>query len=116
MSAGKATHRSAAVVILSFAVGAVGCSSNDADGERTQVEAFEYAVPLDSASPWPKFRRTAMQSGRSPVLPIDNGAEPWAFQTGKGIFSTAVIDGEGNIYVGSGEGQMFVLNPDGSLR
>ena len=66
-------------------------------GGREQINAFEYAVPMDSDSPWPKFRRTAMQTGRSPVLPIDTGADPCVFQTGKGIFSTAVIDGDDNI-------------------
>lgn len=80
---------------------------------RTQVEVFEYAVPLDSASPWPKFRRTAMQTGRSPVLPIDSGADPWVFETGKGIFSTAVIDGESNVYVGSGDRVFYKLDKTG---
>jgi outer membrane protein assembly factor BamB len=114
MSAVKTAHRLAAVAMLSFAIGGFGCSSNDANEERTQVETFEYSVPLDSASPWPKFRRTAMQSGRSPVLPIDNGAEPWAFQTGKGIFSTAVIDGDENIYVGSGDRVFYKLDNNGN--
>ncbi len=80
---------------------------------REQVTEFEYAVPLDSESPWPKFRRTAMQSGRSPVLPIDTGADPWSFPTGKGIFSTAVIDGDDNVYVGSADRYFYKLDKSG---
>jgi outer membrane protein assembly factor BamB len=89
-----------------------GCSS-DGGGSR-QVEEFDYAVPLDSASPWPKFRRTATQTGRSPVLPIDSGADLWTFPTGKGIFSTAVIDGDDNVYVGSGDRVFYKLDKNGN--
>jgi len=43
---------------------------------------YDYDVPLDPDSPWPKFRRTARQDGRSPVvLEAEEGAEPWVFQT-----------------------------------
>jgi outer membrane protein assembly factor BamB len=59
-------------------------------------------------------RRTAMQTGRSPVLPIDNGEDPWVFQTGKGIFSTAVIDGDSNVYVGSGDRVFYKLDESGN--
>lgn len=95
-----------------FLIGLLGCT--ESSQSRTQVQTFEYAVPMDSESPWPKFRRTATQTGRSPVLPIDNGAEPWAFATGKGIFSTAVIDGDENIYVGSGDRVFYKLDKDGA--
>ncbi len=94
---------------------AVGLACSESTTKtRTQVEEFEYAVPMDSASPWPKFRRTAMQTGRSPVLPIDTGAKPWVFQTGKGIFSTAVIDGNSNVYVGSGDRVFYKLDKNGA--
>ncbi len=99
----------------------LGCSTSSNGGsagtggsDREQVEEFEYAVPMDSDSPWPKFRRTAMQTGRSPVLPIDTGADPWVFKTGKGIFSTAVIDGDNNVYVGSGDQVFYKLGKDGN--
>ncbi|HSN84321.1 MAG TPA: PQQ-binding-like beta-propeller repeat protein [Polyangiales bacterium] len=69
---------------------------------------------MDPASPWPKFRRTAMQTGRSPVLPIDSGADPWVFPTGRGIFSTAVIDGDENVYVGSGDRVFYKLDKNGN--
>ncbi|MGB5285210.1 MAG: PQQ-binding-like beta-propeller repeat protein, partial [Polyangiales bacterium] len=105
-------------VLLALVLGcalAVGLACSVSTTEtRTQVDEFEYAVPMDSASPWPKFRRTAMQTGTSPVLPIDTGAEPWVFQTGKGIFSTAVIDGDSNVYVGSGDRVFYKLDKNGA--
>jgi outer membrane protein assembly factor BamB len=54
-----------------------------------------------------------MQTGRSPVLPIDTGADLWVFVTGKGIFSTAVIDGDNNVYVGSGDRVFYKLDETG---
>ena len=97
---------------LMLGLSCLACSKSSAP--RTQVEEFDYAVPMDSASPWPKFRRDSMQTGRSPVLPIDSGAAPWVFQTGKGIFSTAVIDGDSNVYVGSGDRVFYKLDKNGT--
>ena len=102
----------AALCALLLSASWLGCSESDT--EREQIEQFEYAVPMDPASPWPKFRRTAMQTGRSPVLPIDSGADPWVFPTGRGIFSTAVIDGDENVYVGSGDRVFYKLDKNGN--
>jgi len=75
-----------------------------------------YDVPLDPASPWPKFRRNAVQDGRSPVLPKQRGGSLWNFKTERGIFSSPVVGGDGTIYVGSADRTFYALNPDGSLR
>jgi len=92
----------------------------DAVGDVSDSDAtagtYDYAVPLDPESPWPKFRRDARQTGRSPVAPTYDGSQPWVFQTGKGIFSTPVIDGDGNIYVGSADRHFYALAPDGTER
>jgi outer membrane protein assembly factor BamB len=98
-------------VLIVGTAASFGC--NDETAPRKQIESFEYAVPMDPGSPWPKFRRTAMQTGRSPVLPIDTGADLWVFVTGKGIFSTAVIDGDNNVYVGSGDRVFYKLDETG---
>lgn len=82
-------------------------------------ETFTYEVPLDPASPWPKFRRTARQTGASEVAPPAAGSittEPWAFQTGKGIFSTPVVGGDGTVYVGSGDRRFYALDAAGTER
>jgi hypothetical protein len=54
---------------------------------RAARAPFSYDVPLDPASPWPKFRRNSRQDGRSPVRPTLTGGHLWAFRTGKGVFS-----------------------------
>lgn len=77
---------------------------------------FSYDVPLDPGSPWPKFRRNALQNGRSPIVPVDSGRAPWAFHTGKGVFSTPVIDADGTIYVGSADRHFYAIDRDGNLK
>jgi outer membrane protein assembly factor BamB len=83
---------------------------------RATRAPFEYDVPLDPRSPWPKFRRTSHQDGRSPIMPSMTGGHLWTFQTGKGIFSTPVIDGDGTVYVGSADRTFYAIASDGTLR
>ncbi len=66
--------------------------------------------------PWPTFRRDPRNTGCSPQPGRYSGDQPWVFQTGKGIFSTPVINAQGVIYVGSADHFFYALNPDGSLR
>jgi outer membrane protein assembly factor BamB len=75
-----------------------------------------YTTPVQPDSPWPTFRHDHRNSGRSLLPAIYHGDRPWAFQTGKGIFSTPVIDGCGTIYVGSGDHTFYALHPDGTLK
>lgn len=77
---------------------------------------FSYDIPLDPKSPWPKFRANCLQNGRSPVKPQASQGRPWKYSTGKGIFSSPVIDGQGNIYIGSGDHHFYSLTKQGRLR
>lgn len=87
----------------------LGCSSSDATAPAV-------TVPLQAKSPWPKFRGNAAQDGRSTVRPAYDGSKPWAFRTGKGIFSSPIVGADGTIYVGSADRHFYALNADGSLR
>lgn len=82
---------------------------------RAVRAAYQYDVALDPLAPWPKFRRTSRQNGQSPVRPTA-GRDPWSFQTGKGIFSTPVIDGDGTIYVGSADRYFYAIGADGTQK
>ncbi len=87
-------------------------------GHTTQTDGvFDYTLPLDSESPWPKFRANALQNGRTPILPKENtGLAPWRFQTGKGIFSSPVVDKDGTVYIGSADNHFYAINLDGTLK
>ncbi|MCP5070168.1 MAG: PQQ-binding-like beta-propeller repeat protein, partial [bacterium] len=78
---------------------------------------YRYTVPLDPESPWPKFRANALQNGRSPTQPVvDPTLRPWRFETGKGIFSSGVVDAEGTVYIGSADQYFYAINRDGELE
>ncbi len=92
----------------------VGPDASPAD--VTPPSRYVYDVPLDPDSPWPKFRRDAAQRGLAPFALTDDGAAPWSYRTGKGIFSSPVIDGNGTVYVGSADRTFYALDVDGGVR
>ena len=78
---------------------------------------FHYAVPVQQSSPWPTMRRDLRNTAFSPILGVYRpGAEPWSFKTGKGIFSTPIVGGDGTIYVGSADTWFYAVGPNGKLR
>ena len=75
------------------------------------------SIPLDPSSPWPKFRANALQNGRATVSSRpDPQARPWTYTTGKGIFSSPVVDAEGTVYIGSADQVFYAIRRDGSLK
>jgi outer membrane protein assembly factor BamB len=84
-------------------------TTRNADG------TYNYALPLDASSPWPKFRANELQNGRVPVQPVQNDLKPWSYRTGKGIFSSPVVDGQGNVYIGSADTYFYKFGADGAV-
>ena len=72
------------------------------------------AVPLQDGSQWALFRYDQRNTGSSPQAAVYSGKQPWMFPTGKGIFSTPVIDREGNIYIGSADHKFYALSGSGA--
>ncbi|MCA9565146.1 MAG: PQQ-like beta-propeller repeat protein, partial [Myxococcales bacterium] len=87
-------------------------STDVADGSEPPT----FDVPLAADSPWPKFRRDARQTGYSPVVLEDDGRALFVFPTGKGIFSSPVVGGDGTVYIGSADRTFYAINPDGTER
>ena len=77
---------------------------------------FIYDLPVDRKSPWPKFRCNSLQNGRTPVLPRMNDLKPWKVATGKGIFSSPVVDGNGTAYIGSGDHYFYAIDQLGNVK
>ena len=75
------------------------------------------SAPAAGAAPWPSMRHDARNTGRSP-LPgaYRKGDRPWAYKTGKGIFSTPVIGKDGTVYVGSADSNFYAITPTGKRR
>ncbi len=92
-------------------VGFTGCGA-----EATPPPTFAYDNAVLPTSPWPMFRRTTHNDGRSPVLPDVSGRAPWAFHTGKGMFHAPVIGGDGTVYMGSADTNFYAIGKDGKER
>lgn len=79
--------------------------------------SLKHRVPLDPTSPWPKFRANELQNGRSSVAPrMNTTLRPWVFRTGKGVFSSPVVDAEDNVYIGSADHSFYAIGANGVLK
>lgn len=82
---------------------------------NTTAASADPLLPVLPGSPWPLFRRDHRNSGRTSLVGESSDQIPWCYQTGKGIFSTPVIDQHGCVYFGSADQHLYVLEPDGEL-
>jgi len=69
-----------------------------------------------ATSPWPEMRHDSRNTGLSPIAARYRGDRPWAFRTGRGIFSTPVIGPDGTVYVGSADTYFYAIGADGRMR
>lgn len=67
-------------------------------------------------TPWPMRGHDLQHTGRSPFKGPDNPQIAWCFKTGAEVFSSPAIGSDGSIYVGSQDGYLYALNPDGSRQ
>lgn len=105
------------ILILALTMVAVSCSPAVTPAQSTQGSLLlSNNVFTLSGSPWPTFRHDSRNTGSSSIRAAYTGDKPWMFQTGKGIFSTPVIDDKGTVYVGSADHFFYALNADGSLK
>src|SRR5690348_4503197 len=73
---------------------------------------YGYDVPVASNSPWPSMRHDRRNTGRTAVAGVYHGDKPWRYRTGKGIFSTPVVGGDGTAYVGSADSFFYAVKPN----
>ena len=67
-------------------------------------------------SPWPTFGGDSRHSGQSQFKGPESPYLKWKFKTENGISSSPVVGKEGEMYIGSWDGYLYAINPDGSLR
>jgi len=59
---------------------------------------------------------TAILCAAATVLAQTPGALKWAFTTGDVVYSSPAIGADGTIYVGSNDGKLYAINPDGTQK
>jgi outer membrane protein assembly factor BamB len=69
-------------------------------------------------NPWPMFRHDLNHTGRSPYDTSDNdGQLKWKLETGDKIsFSSPAIASDGTVYIGSQDGYLYAVYPNGTLK
>lgn len=69
------------------------------------------------ADVWPMLGHDLQHTGRSPFAGPATNAVQWIYATsGQISTSSPVIGADGTIYVGSDDGSVYAINPDGSLQ
>ena len=74
---------------------------------------FNYDIPVQPDSPWPEFRHDRYNTANSNVAAQYYGDQPWAFRTGKGIFSPPILDAAGTAYFGSADQSFYAVGVNG---
>ena len=73
------------------------------------------ALPL-ADTPWPKLGHDIRNTGQSPYKGPQTAFVKWSYQTGATVRSSPAIGSDGTVYVGSHDGKLYALNPDGTLK
>ena len=66
--------------------------------------------------PWGMYLHDLMHTGRSPHTGPDTATLKWRFGTENSVFSSAAINWDGTIYVGSSDKYLYAINPDGTQK
>ena len=68
-------------------------------------------------TPWPKLSYDLNNSGQSPYMGPQSNATKWVYSTDSSItYSSPAIASNGAIYIGSRDGNVTALYPDGNLK
>lgn len=84
------------------------------------VEDIVRPCPAPTWYDWPLFHHDEQRTGKAEDSGIitDNAGFQWSYQVAgmAGIVGSPVVDEYGIIYFGSGDGRLYALNPDGTLK
>jgi len=70
---------------------------------------------LTKTAPWAAFRGDFQNTGRGTGTGA-TGHVKWSFQTLGAVFSVAVVGKDGTIYIGSTDGFLYALDPNGAMK
>jgi len=75
-------------------------------------------VMADLAStPWPMFQHDLNTTGLSPYVASQTNTVKWTYTTGGAIYRSGVAIGlDGTLYIGSKDGYVYALNPNGTKK
>ncbi len=72
------------------------------------------SIGMPGPGSWWMFHHDQQHTGRSPYTGPSSALEKWAFATGNCIDSSPAVGADGTLYVGSQDGNLYAVNPDGT--
>ena len=108
--------------IGSYAWTATGPSSSTCRVRVSSVDSPSLSDSSDAdfsiydAGPWPMFRHDLQHTGRSPYTGPQTPVNKWEFATEGDVSSSPALGSDGTVYVGSTDGKLYALNPNGSKK
>jgi len=82
------------------------------DRGATDVDSLLLTLP----SEWWMFGMGPEHTRRSSYLGAQTSNVRWSFPTGAGVYSSPAIGADGTVYVGSQDGNLYAINPDGTEK
>ncbi|MGM0510107.1 MAG: PQQ-binding-like beta-propeller repeat protein [Thermoplasmatota archaeon] len=108
------------ILILFSSIGMFTTSSiSEGRYEQTDTKSSDLEEPTSSLadSPWPMFNQNRNHTSVSPYSTHGvNGTVGWKFSTGNSIYSSPAIGGDGTIYVGSNDHNLYAINSNGTEK
>lgn len=69
-----------------------------------------------AAGPWPQFHADGPNQGFNPISSSYALQPKWTVEVGPVVHSSPVIDADGTIYIGTTDGRLVAVNPDGTIK
>ncbi|GEM_PF-3193828 len=91
----------------------------DVDDNLMLKNSQESTIEFESLAntPWPLVGQNQRRTGQSPIDTENNdGTELWTLDLEANVMSSAAIGPEGEIYVGSTDGNLYAVDPDGTIQ
>jgi PKD repeat protein len=108
------TYNEADTYSVNLTVTNEGGSDSEVKKDYITVEGTGTGGLADSA--WPKCHRDLNNTGQSPYNGPQTNTTIWNYPTGAINYASPVIGTDRTIYIGSDNGKVYAINPDGTLK
>jgi outer membrane protein assembly factor BamB len=73
-------------------------------------------VPPQAPDVWPMFGHDPQHTHLSPFVGAQTANVEWKYTIGEPVWSSPAIDADGTLYVGSEDGKLYAINPNGTFK
>jgi len=108
------TYNEAGTYSVNLTVTNEGGSDSKVKIDYITVEGIGTGGLADTA--WPKYHRDLNNTGQSPYNGPQTNTTIWNYPTGAINYASPVIGTDRTIYIGSDNGKVYAINPDGTLK